>query len=703
MSAPGDRRSAAPLVAAMAAVVAAAYAATLFAIDDPLDIAIGVLVQLVFVAPGVAAVARLQPEGQRWLAAVTFGPAVGLAASSLTLLALWAAGGRGAWVVAAAPAVAWPLAAWAPRLSGRWRLPVARRGDLAALLAVLLLVPLLVGRPFAMVGVETERGVAYKQYFTADYVWRRAVVAELAKGDVLPKNPYYRDDALHYYWLPHLLSAVEHRVRPGVDLDALLLTRTVLVDAFFLAALYGLARAAVAVPWAAAAGVASGLLVTSAEGLVGLWHFRRDGLPLEWIRYLNVDAVARWYFDGMPIDGLQRVLWYQPHHAAGYVLGLLGVVAVAWRTRPRDPAVFTVAGALLACSTLLSSFAGLMFTAIAAVVEAAQVLTRRRWYSAVVNAAYAALPLALGAALVMALHYVDQPPDDDLSVVQYGLNAVSTHRFWLVTAMSVGPALLVGLPGLVVAVRHRLAALLPFATMLPVAWWFYFFIDIRDHQNVYVGWRVGHLTFLALVPFNAVTFVWVARQEGGIRRLAQAVIAVAMLLGVPTTVIDAFNTQDIRLHVPDPGLNHAEFITAAEADGLAWLRERTAADAVVQVDTEVRGDAMWAYIPAFAERRMAAGLPLSMVPLRKYIVGAHRIHWLYHVDSAASAYTLATRYGIDYLVVGAPERQANPGVERRWAAAPSLFVPVFHNDALDIFAVQHPHGLAGRPAARHGA
>ena len=46
-------------------------------------------------APGVAIVARLAPPDRRWLPAVTFGPAVGLAATSVALLGLWAAGGRG--------------------------------------------------------------------------------------------------------------------------------------------------------------------------------------------------------------------------------------------------------------------------------------------------------------------------------------------------------------------------------------------------------------------------------------------------------------------------------------------------------------------------------------------------------------------------------------------------------------------------------
>ena len=57
------------------------------------------------------------------------------------------------------------------------------------------IVPLVVGLPFAHVGEITADGQDYRAYFTADYVWRRAVVIELAKGDVLPVNPYFSGDA----------------------------------------------------------------------------------------------------------------------------------------------------------------------------------------------------------------------------------------------------------------------------------------------------------------------------------------------------------------------------------------------------------------------------------------------------------------------------------------------------------------------------
>jgi len=141
----------------------------------------------------------------------------------------------------------------------------------------------------------------------------------------------------------------------------------------------------------------------------------------------------------MPIDGLQRILWYQPHHAVGYLLGFLGVMAVARRTRPRDPAVFAVAGLLLALSTLVSSFAGL-----------------RSWPSPPST--------RLGSALVMALHYVDQSPDE-LSVVRLGLNPLAPENFWIVTATSFGPAVIMGSLGAAAAWQRRLRDLLPFATV----------------------------------------------------------------------------------------------------------------------------------------------------------------------------------------------------------------------------------------------
>ena len=674
---------------ALAVVVVAAYAVSLLSVASAGAAGMAVLVQAWFVAPGVLVVSRLLPRGARWLAACTFGPIVGLGASSLALLAFWAAGGRGSWLMLAAPAMSLVLVWPAARLRERWRWASPRPGDLRMLLLALLLVPLIAGRPLAMVGAERPEGRVYRQYFTADYVWRRAVVAEVAKGDFPPVNPYYTRDVMHYYWLPHLLSAVEHRAWPEVDLDSLLLTRTILVDAMFVGVLYGIARLAVQEPWGALAGVTCGFLATSFEAVAAVGVLQRKGAPWWLVRYMNIDAISRWDFGGMPIDGLQRILWYQPHHAAGYALGFLGLLAVARRRRVRDPAVFAVAGSLLATSVLISSFAGLMYTAVAAFYEMVLTVRRRAWGAAVFNASYAALPLAIGAAVVTALQYVDDPRAGQLSVIRFGINDMSLRHVWEVTAMSFGPALILGAGGAWVAWRRKISDVWPFLAVLPVVTWFYFYVDIRDHEDVYVGWRVGHLTFMALIPLTGLAFAGVRNATGAARRVGAAGLALVVALAVPTVAIDTFSTQDIAPNGLGRAWIRTEVLTPAEQEGLQWLRDRTSPDALVQVDTDARRGVMWAYIPAFAERRMGAGVPISMVPLQKYQEGARRVAWMYDLPEATSAYALAERVGLDYLVVGAPERAAHPGVEARWATIPELLPRVFHNSAMSIYAVRH--------------
>jgi hypothetical protein len=108
----------------------------------------------------------------------------------------------------------------------------------------------------------------------------------------------------------------------------------------------------------------------------------------------------------------------------------------------------------------------------------------------------------------------------------------------------------------------------------------------------------------------------------------------------------------------------------------------------------VRGQASWAYIPAFAERRMAAGLPISMVPLEKYEAASRLVQAVFVAASAAMAHDRAVAQGIDYLYIGHPERQANPHVEEMLGQRPDLFQPVFHNNTISIYFVERPAGQA---------
>ena len=266
------------MMAAGAAVIA--YLAAFLAVASPLPLLFGLSSQALFILPGLLILRAIAPT-QGWLPVMAFGPLVGQALGCLVMTGLWVAGGRDVWLLVVTPMIVAMLALPARRLRDRWQLPATEPGDAIALALLLLIVPLVVGLPFAHVGEITPDGQAYRAYFTADYVWRRAVVIELAKGAALPVNPYFAGDVLHYYWMPHVLTGAQYRFAASwASLDELLLIRSIAIDLFFVAFLYGMVRVFRVKPWAAAAGVAFVILSTSFEGLYALFDFSSKNVPI---------------------------------------------------------------------------------------------------------------------------------------------------------------------------------------------------------------------------------------------------------------------------------------------------------------------------------------------------------------------------------------------------------------------------------------
>ncbi len=173
-------------------------------------ISIGVLAW--FAINGVLLARRVAGAESRfhWL----FGPAWGLGFCAAGALVFWLLGGRGFWILLLAPWLIWILLPLPlHRLGGGLRVPEFTRKDWLAVCLLLLLVPLIVGAPFANVAEPVNNGgKAYRAYFTADFVWAMTVMAEVSKGDVPPKNPFLTGGDLNYYWLAHFLSAAEYRL-----------------------------------------------------------------------------------------------------------------------------------------------------------------------------------------------------------------------------------------------------------------------------------------------------------------------------------------------------------------------------------------------------------------------------------------------------------------------------------------------------------
>ncbi|HSK08744.1 MAG TPA: hypothetical protein VK911_04155 [Vicinamibacterales bacterium] len=670
---------------ALAAVLAAA-ASTLAALSiAPFWVALPLLAALAWYGlPGVLLARRWYGggAGMAWLV----GPLWGYALGHLVLLGLWALGWRHPSVAVVPPALVWLLVRFSGPRETALEAPRLGRRDVVAALLVVTLVPVLVGRPFSQVGQPVAEGVAYRAYFTADFVWARAVVAEVSKGEVPPQNMYLRGDALNYYWLPHLLTAVEHRAQPSAfTIDRVLLVNGLGLGLLFAAFLFGFIRHFTRGAVAAAVAAVFALAFVSLEGAYFLWRLWQTGGPLAAIFNTNVDGLTRVMFQSVIVDGLHRLLLYQvTHHGVGYVLGFSALLVAVTAREPGRGRAAGLAGLLLGMGFLFSSFASLILGVAVGAWYGARLLARGEWRRIPVVGLVGLVPVMAAVGISLGLQYADGTTE----LVQLGLNRTAARNAAKVLPLSFGVLLPAGLIGAVVALWGRRWESGALALTALIAFVFYFYVNVRDHMDVYVAWRAGHILIMVLAALGAVA--WESGWERG-RGARAGLVAAAVLAAfatVPTTFFDIYNSQDVWNRQPGPGFRWTVILTPEEAEGLAWIRERTREQAVVQVEPWVRGRDTWAYITAFGERRMAAGLPISMVPLRKYEEASERIRQIYQAASPDEVFARCARERIDYLVVGEPERRAYPAFEQVLDSRPDLFVPVFRNGGVAVWRLR---------------
>ena len=85
---------------------------------------------------------------------------------------------------------------------------------------------------------------------------------------------------------------------------------------------------------------------------------------------------------------------------------------------------------------------------------------------------------------------------------------------------------------------------------------------------------------------------------------------------------------------------------------------------------------------------MAAGLPISMVPLRPYEEASRKIEAIYKEEDPDAAFRQAAQLGIDYLIVGPPERASFPGFEAMLRSRPARFRETFKSADVSVFMLE---------------
>jgi hypothetical protein len=250
--------------------------------------------------------------------------------------------------------------------------------------------------------------------------------------------------------------------------------------------------------------------------------------------------------------------------------------------------------------------------------------------------------------------------------------------------LSLGPALACAIAGIAFGRIGRVAA--P-AILAGLALALLFFARLNV-DPAWIGFRSGQLFLVAVPALIARGFV-----SAGVKKAAALIVAVAAIAaGVPTTAIDLYNAQDTSNVSESPVGPWTVVVSPAEQAGLAWLRASTPQTAIVQMEPLVRARSTWSLIPSFAERRMAAGRPISLLggtsDGTEYAERSARVRTLYETADAHQARDIARALRIDYLWVGSAERGAYAAGAAKFDTAPALFSRVFRNDEVAVYRVR---------------
>ena len=612
---------------------------------------------------------------------------------ALTCIAFWAVLAMGI-PSAGAFLAAWALASVATFAIARAggplgqplvELPAWSRLEARTLVLLLLLVPAAFVFPYKNLGARDAAGNRfYRAYFTADFIWHTALTAELTKYAMPPVNPYLGDRTVQYYWTYFLVPAVISEEGAGglQEIEASLKVNALCSGILFIAALIVATWAASLSAMGTAFAVLVAVVAASGEGLYASWDLYRRGRPLEGLTNLNIDAMSAWTFSGLRVDSLIRSMWYNPQHSMSAALGLLAMPVVGGVGVMAPVGAIVLAGLALALSTTFNPFIGGLFSLIYAAVVVADALRVRRLKPVLHHAVAAVL---VGAAVAWCV--TNDMVEGAAGVVLYGLGGYARNRPLATLMLSLGPLVAPAVAGMWPPWRlPRRAWPAVAGTVLGLL---VFYLVRLSVEGSYIGFRAGQLLQLSLPGLAALLFARLWRPEWPWRATAVTIALVLLAIGLPTTIIDTYNAQDIGNRRMGPGFRWTVTLTPDEQDAYRWLRTQTPRDAIVQMDPVAHGRETWSQLPTFAWRRMAAARPISLMNIPEYAERSRKAHRIYAERNADTAAQLARELGIDYIFIGPAEQKANSAAALgKFATRPDLFEPVFTNTGTRIYALR---------------
>jgi hypothetical protein len=555
--------------------------------------------------------------------------------------------------------------------------------DTTALCAVLLLVPGLMAAPYRNLGAADAEGrTYYRAYFTADFVWHVALTAELGRFTMPPRNPYMADRDLHYYWTYFLVpAAVTASGARGLDdVESVLKVNAGCTAILLLASIFLFAWTSGSTAVATAGGVVLVVLASSAEGFAMFVDLLARGRPVSAFQDINVDAITSWWYNGLRIDGVHRTMFYTPQHGLSCALGLLGLLSASVSGSRASTGAIVASGLLLGLATTLNPFLGAAFSAIYGMGVLADAILAR----VPIRAVAAHWPAVVPPTLAIAWGIVNKMGEGAGAALTIGWIGFARNAPVATLLLGLGPVLVPAVAGFIP--NPRLPAQPARVALIGLLFGLFLLYCVVLSERSWVGFRAGQILLATLtLPLARLLDGLLASR---LRPLAPVIALVIVVVGSPTTIADTFNAADIRNRRVGPGFPWTLSVSPNQQQALAWVRNNTRSRAVVQAEPVVRGRGHWSFIPTFARRRTAAGLPISLLPQPEYDARSRRVQSIFTAPDMAEAHRVARRLRIEYLWVDRDERQAYPAGVQRLADASDFFRVVYSNEEVTVYAVR---------------
>ena len=373
-----------------------------------------------------------------------------------------------------------------------------------------------------------------------------ALVEELTKRADPPTNLYFAPDRLHYYWTYFLVPAALTSL-PGVTAAKALALNALACGLLFTGMLYLGAWAAVpGRPLVAGLAVAVVMVCGSIEGPAALAYGWWQGWSLSYVRGLNIDALPAWAFHGLRIDNSSAGAVVYAAARDGLFAWTIAVLAALGGASVSRGAI-ALAGIALGMAVTLNPFVGAVFAAVYGIVIAIDAIG-----NASPRLVLSHLTVALPLALALGWCAANEITAGSGSNLVFGWWGPATHGPVPTLAMSFLPAAIPAIVGLLLGRAAPQARIGPAVAGLCISLILMFSVALRVDPH-WVGFRTGHLIFGFLPPL--VAWGYVRLQQAGRYRVAALTTAGIVLSGLPTTVIDAYDAQDVGNTSMGPGFH----------------------------------------------------------------------------------------------------------------------------------------------------